>query len=148
MYISCSSFNSVLDILLLFYNHSTNNFLNYSNISFICTHLLTQCTVLTNYMYILHYICQYDDNNKWSTSINAMHIWMRMVTFWNTLFQIHANLFKSYFLPNIVHTKYNTFNVRDSLGGSLIHLAVLLHTQKQLLYANIKTFRECQFVII
>lgn len=148
MYISCSSFNSVLDILLLFYNHSTNNLLNYSNIAFICTHLLTQCTVHRNYMFFLHYICQYDDNIKWSTSLNAMHIWKRMVTFWIALFQIHANLFKSYFLRNIVHTKYNTFNVRDSLGGSLIHLAVLLHSQKQLLYANIKTFRVNQFVII
>lgn len=46
------------------------------------------------------------------------------------------------------NTKYNTFNVRDSLGGSLIQLAVLLHSQKQLLYANIRTFRVCQFVII
>lgn len=45
---------------------------------------------------------------KSSTSLNAMDtcICIKVVTFRNTPIYIHASLFKNYFPPNIVHTKY------------------------------------------
>lgn len=44
---------------------------------------------------------------KSSTSLNAMHIYryIRIVTFRNTLIQIHTNVVRNLFLPNIVHAK-------------------------------------------
>lgn len=37
-------------------------------------------------------------------SQNAMHICLKLGTFRNTLIQVHANLLKNYFLPNIYYT--------------------------------------------
>lgn len=52
---------------------------------------------------------------KSSTLLNDMHICINIVTFRNTLIQIHKNLFKNYFPLHIVHTKYNTFTVFCSM---------------------------------
>lgn len=46
---------------------------------------------------------------KSSTPLNVMYICLRIVTFRNTQIQIHANVLKNLFPPNIVHAKYNTF---------------------------------------
>lgn len=40
-----------------------------------------------------------------------MHTCVKIVTFRNKLIQIHANLLKNCFPPNIIHAKYNTFTV-------------------------------------
>lgn len=48
---------------------------------------------------------------KSSTSLNAMFICIKIVTFGNTPIQIHTNLFKNKFPQNTLHAKYKTFTV-------------------------------------
>lgn len=46
-----------------------------------------------------------------STSLNVIIICFRIGTSRNKFIQVHANMLKKNFQPNIVHSKYNTFTV-------------------------------------
>lgn len=46
-----------------------------------------------------------------STSLNVIIICFRIGTFRNKFIQVHANMLKKNFQPNIVHSNYNTFTV-------------------------------------